>query len=70
MRKWSLFSIKDLLVKEELILVSAIWGEGDEINWNAIKEPRRFKSHNRRVSKLSKWDIAKNPQFFEIKRLD
>ncbi len=70
MRKWTLFSIKNLLTQEEIKLVSAVQNTGGEINWNVIKEPRRFRNKNRKVSGANVWDIAGKPQFFDIKRLD
>ncbi len=68
MRKWTLFSIKNLLTQEEIKLVSAVKNTDGEINWGITKEPRRFKNTNAKVSGV--WDVVNNPQFFQIKRLD
>ena len=68
MRKWTLFSIKNLLTQEEIKVVSAVKKNESEINWSVVKEPRRFKNRNSKVSGV--WDINQNPQFFQIKKLD
>lgn len=68
MKKWSLFSIKNLLTREEIKIVSAVKKNEDEINWNVVKEPRRFRDKNKKVSGV--WDVNQNPQFFQIKRLN
>ena len=68
MRKWTLFSIRNLLTQEEVKLVSAIKKTDGKINWDQTKEPKRFRNKNRKAS--GDWDIANNPQFFLIRRLD